>query len=510
MKKSILWVRASTLQQEVESSTDELIKFAAEYGYSDCKVIGTAGASAIKANESYKREIEELYKELDTGEYDCVFAWELSRIGRIEEFVIALKNYLIQHKVQLRIKHPTLYLLEDDGTVNTGMELALSLLLTLAKQEMSIKSERMLRGKRRAQKDGKFSGAPTLRFGYTMDENGYIIEDPVTGGYVREIFDMYLNRNMSTTAIYRDFNSRGIIRDYADITAGTNRILRILKSKVYAGHPDRGNQYPAIVTEEMVDRAIELAAIAKTKPKTTTKNVYYCKGAVFCACGYRMLPVRNNVIYSCTKHGHNNAVNINVIDFIGWEMAKVYKPYALKHQTKETLEEYERMSKTEMQVMEQMMAKKVLVNQKIEKANELYIEGHITKKRLEEKLRDFDYEQRKLDEGIVMHLNRFEASERLKNGILSDSFDIDTVTDDEMRRKYINETVKLIVSRVGTEKGHYRIEVENLVMSPRTDWFDYSISGHKITLIHHTGEVTEDWTGLWPVRFIRLSKLGGY
>lgn len=506
--RAILWVRTSTNHQEVESSKEELISFAAEYGYTDYIIIGTKGASAIKADEKYRKEFDELYQQLYTGEYNCVFAWELSRIGRIEEYVIGLKNYLIKNKIQLRIKKPSLYLLEDDGSVNSGMELAISLLLTLAKQEMTIKGERMLRGKRYAQRDGKFSGAPCLRYGYTMDENGYIIEDPITGKYVREMFDMYLERNMSTTAIYKDFNQRGILRDYADITAGTNRVLRILKSKVYAGHPDRGNQYPAIVTDEMVKRATEKASIAKTKPKTTTKNVYYCKGAIFCECGYRMIPVRNNVVYSCTKHGHKNAVNVNVLDFIGWEMAKVYKPYALKHQNQETLEEYERMSKNEMSLMEQMMGKKVLVNRKIEKANELYIDGHITKKRLEEKLQELSVEQRKLDEGIVNHLNRFEASERLKKGILNDSFDVSTIEDDEMRRKYILETIRLKVSRIDDERGHYRIEVENLVMSPRKDWFDYLLKGHFITLRHHindSGSISdENWTDYWPVRFKRL------
>ena len=192
--KAVLWVRSSTVKQEVETQMYELYSFAERYGYSrsDCMVIGERGVSAIKADEAYKEEIDKLYSELNTGKYNCLFAWELSRIGRKEEYVVTLKNFLIDHRIQLRIMRPSLYLLEEDGTVNAGMELSLTLLTTLAKQEMKIKQDRMQRGKQRVQSEGKWGGAPCLRFGYKLDDNGYIVEDPINGQYVRDIFDMYL------------------------------------------------------------------------------------------------------------------------------------------------------------------------------------------------------------------------------------------------------------------------------------------------------------------------------
>ena len=146
----------STDKQEIDSMLSELTDFAKRFGYSQWTVIGKRGASAIKADDVYKEEINKLYTELSTGEYDCLFAWELSRLGRREEYVIKLKNFLIEHHIQLRIYKPQLYLLEDDGTVNNGMELAISLLLTLAKQEMSVKMERMLRGRKRSMKEGRW------------------------------------------------------------------------------------------------------------------------------------------------------------------------------------------------------------------------------------------------------------------------------------------------------------------------------------------------------------------
>lgn len=504
--KAVLWVRSSTVKQEIETMTNELYSFAERYGYSrsKCAVVGAQGASAIKADELYKEEIAKLYEELDTGKYNCLFAWELSRIGRKEEYVVALKNYLIDHRIQLRIMRPSLYLLEEDGSVNAGMELSLSLLTTLAKQEMKINKERMKRGKGRSQKEGRFTGGPCLRFGYAKDANGYIIEDPVTGQYVREMFDMYINQDMSMTAIYRNFAERGILRDYKSDATGANKILTILKSKTYAGFPDRGHIYPALVTEEMVDRCIEKASMAKSKPKTTTKNIYYCKGIIFCECGHRMVPVRNNCAYTCKRYGHSTAVSINVLDFIAWEITKLYKPYALKHRSQESLKEYETMSKSELSMMESLMTKKVLVNQKQERVNEMYIEGHITKQRYEEKLAEIEQEQRKLDKAVTDHLNRHLAAERLKNGILSDSFDIDGVSDDEMRRKYISETIEIHVKVTGDRK--YRIYVVSKTPVPRKDWFDYEVRGNVIGIVHYSevrGHVSSEIMKGWPVRFKR-------
>lgn len=505
--KCILWIRTSTVKQETETMTNELYQMASNYGYKrdDCIVIGERGISAIKADEAYKEEIDKLYSELNTGKYNCLFAWELSRIGRKEEYVVALKNYLIDHKIQLRIMKPSLYLLEEDGSVNAGMELSLTLLTTLAKQEMKIKQDRMQRGKNRIKNEGKFAGAPCIKFGYVVDDDGYIKEDPVNGQYVRDIFRMYLE-GMSSTAIYRNFAERGIFSDYKLTTSGSNKILNIVKNMVYAGEPDRGHIYPALVTRQMVEDCIRISAEHNSAPKTRHKYTYYCKGIIVCMdCGHVFVPQIHGCAYRCCRYGHSRTLNMNVLDYIAWEMAKLYKPYALKHQGKQSVKEYERLSKSEMKQMEQMMAKKILVNRKQDNANELYIEGRITKQKYEEKLAEIALENKKLDEGITDHLSRYQAAERLKNGILNDSFDISTVTDDEMRRKYISETIQLKCMFIAPRR--YNLYVVPKVPVPRDDWFEYEASGSKVTLIHHwkdsSGEHYEKLNDKWDIRFKR-------
>ena len=507
MKKALLWVRTSTDKQEIDSMTDDLKRFAVSYGYTEFTVVGARGASAIKADELYREEMDRLYTELGTGQYDCLFAWEMSRLGRIEEYVIRLKNYLISHRIQLRVQNPQLYLLEEDGSVNMGMELAITLMLTLAKQEMTVKMERMLRGRKRNQREGKFSGAPSLKFGYCLDDEGFIRIDPINGDIVREMYDMFINRHMSSSAIYKYYNERGILRDYNNSTSGAGVVVRMLKDMAYCGKPDRGNKYPAIVTEETVQKAIERAAMNRIEPKYLSKHVYYCKGNIICEeCGHVMIPMSNNAVYRCCKWGHERGVSINVCDYIAWEMVKKYRPVVDRIRRKRAMTEYQKQRKSEQTAISGLEKKLSKCDEKLERLNDLFITGYITKQNFENKASAIASERMKISDSITEHTEKLNAVERLIQGSWSDDFNLIEINNDEMRQKYVRETLVLRVIKIA--KSHYNISVLPLVPTMSYDWFDYIVAGHIIKLIHHEKfgdtETTEDWTGLWPVRFKRI------
>ena len=150
-KKVIALIRTSTEKQEVESQKRELIEYILKDGINedDIIIVGQKGASAIKLDEAYKRNLDIVYKHIDEGNISAVYAWHLDRIGRNEEVLMNFKYKLIDNKVQLVIKNPSLRLLDEDGSVNAGMEMAFSLFATMAKQEMGTKARRFERAKRR-------------------------------------------------------------------------------------------------------------------------------------------------------------------------------------------------------------------------------------------------------------------------------------------------------------------------------------------------------------------------
>lgn len=209
--KAILLIRTSTVKQEIESQKAEISEYAKTFGYSDFKVIGDSGASAIKLDTLYLKNIEEVYSSIEKDPtINCVFAWAIDRIGRNEEVLMHFKNFMINHKVQLVIKNPNLILLNSDGSVNTGVELAFSLFATMAKQEMEMKQARFKRAKTRLKAQGKFAGG-SVKYGYSVMPDGTIYLDPSCDGYacISDIFNEYVKGNYSLKTLANEMNSRG-------------------------------------------------------------------------------------------------------------------------------------------------------------------------------------------------------------------------------------------------------------------------------------------------------------
>ena len=94
MKEYIAIIRTSTEKQEVESQRKELLDFIRKDGIkeSQVEVIGEAGASAIKLDERYRKNLEKVYSLIEKGGVKCVYAWALDRIGRNEEVMMKFKN----------------------------------------------------------------------------------------------------------------------------------------------------------------------------------------------------------------------------------------------------------------------------------------------------------------------------------------------------------------------------------------------------------------------------------
>lgn len=508
MKKAVLWLRTSTDRQEIESMKAELIDLAAKYDYERdaCVYVGAQGASAIKADEVYTEEVEKLYSLLGTGEYDCVFAWELSRLGRREDYVISLKNYLIEHHIQLRIAKPTLYLLEDDGSVNAGMELAITLLTTLAKQEMSIKKERMSRGRRRNQREGKFAGAPCLRWGYKLDENGYIAIDEVKAHWVRHIFSTYLHTDASVNSIYKELNQLGVMPDYKSIFTGGHRVLMMLKSYAYAGIPDRGHIYPAIVPKSMVDRAIAKAH-ERNKDKSLHRHHGYCKSIITCEdCGHIMAQQVGSAEYKCKNHGHTACLSMNVMDYIAWrECAGIMAAAQLINRDDE-LRKHVVESDRQRSIIIEARNKLKSLEVKVDRANELYIEGKLSKASLEAKLKNLAQERKKLQACIVDHQQRLDATERLREAVNEGRCEVSEVTDDELRVKYIKQSLRIRVRSAGV-KGSYLVKVVPTSVGAEAEYI-YKVRGHKIHLFKVMGDGShEDLTEQWPVKWVRKRKV---
>ena len=135
--KCILLVRVSTEAQSYDEQEKELYDLAHFYGYKDKDISSIATKeSAIKLDEEERFGLNRMKELLETGEYNCGFAWEISRIARRKKILFSILEYLTSKGIQLIIKEPRIRLLKDDKTIDEGAETIFTLYAQLAESEM--------------------------------------------------------------------------------------------------------------------------------------------------------------------------------------------------------------------------------------------------------------------------------------------------------------------------------------------------------------------------------------
>lgn len=319
-KKCILWRRGSTDRQEIDSQDKELTAMAHADGYTkDCIIrLGEAGASAIKQNDLYMKEVEKLISTLeDDQSVKCVYVWEISRLARVELAFYKMKDFFMKHSVQLICKTPNIKLYNDDGTVNNGAEITMSLLITLARQEMDIKKERFARAKARNKAEGKFNGG-VVKFGYATDQDGHFIEHPQNGDLVRKMFQMLLD-GVQMYKIHQYLVECGIYKP-VKYRHQSNDLRKRLQDTAYIGK----NKFPRLVTDEVFN-AVQVK-IKENAQTHRSKNVYYCSGLLIeKSNGQHFIPQKTTGGYS-TKYaeGPNVYLSINIMDSFAFHEAKIW------------------------------------------------------------------------------------------------------------------------------------------------------------------------------------------
>ena len=192
-KKCILLVRVSTESQSFEAQEKELFDLAVKDGYSKEQITPIAiKESAIKLKEEERLGLQKMYEYLATGEYDCVYAWEGSRIARTKKVLFSVQDKLVKNKIQLIIKNPSVRLLKDNGEIDEAAELVFTLFAQLSESEMRNKKDRFSRGKRQKASEGKYAGA-NIPFGYKVDYDNdkKIVVDEERAEIVKASYNLY-------------------------------------------------------------------------------------------------------------------------------------------------------------------------------------------------------------------------------------------------------------------------------------------------------------------------------
>lgn len=378
MAKAIIWCRVSTTEQEFESQKTELIISAKQEGFTeeDMIIIGEAGASAIKMNELYQREVNQLITAIHTiPEITTIFVWEVSRLARNELAFAQMKDTILKKHIQLICRVPQLRLFDDNGELNTGADITLNLLITLARQEMEIKAKRFARGRKRLADEGKYNGG-AIPYGYKIDrdDDGRIVEDEEEGAIVREIFDLY-ERGYSQMRIAKELFERGIkgraVRKTKRFTLSL--VHQILTNELLTGVPHKNKgasyvrMYPMIITPAQFARCREIAKKNnKVQPKSAM--IYYAHALIKCTeCGRNFVSTGYKGYYHCQdaynytkkydgyfgvpKCPNRVCISCNVMDSLLWYLAIEYETLFILNDAQQTLND----SKKQREIVQQKL-----------------------------------------------------------------------------------------------------------------------------------------------------------
>ena len=195
--KCILLVRVSTESQSYDEQQKELYELADRYGYKESDIVSVAEReSGIKLDEEERAGLNKMKELIKTGEFDCVFAWEISRIARRKKILFSILEYLVDLKIQLVIKEPHIELLKGDKTIDEGAETIFTLYAQLAETEMRNKASRFARARKELYGKGRYMGGKITR-GYALSEDGYwIVDEDESYGhmgakFIRTVFELY-------------------------------------------------------------------------------------------------------------------------------------------------------------------------------------------------------------------------------------------------------------------------------------------------------------------------------
>ncbi len=112
----VIFSRVSTLAQDYQRQTDELLEYANKMGY-NVEQIFEEKISGAKKNEE-RKELMAMMTYIKNNKIEKVLTWELSRIGRDAISVLQVIELLNEAKVSLFIKNYNLETLNPDGTIN--------------------------------------------------------------------------------------------------------------------------------------------------------------------------------------------------------------------------------------------------------------------------------------------------------------------------------------------------------------------------------------------------------
>jgi len=155
MKRAVLYLRVSTVDQTTANQERELREIAGRIGYEVVKVYKDHGISGAKDRDK-RPAFDALCRDAAKRQFDAVMAWSVDRLGRSLQNLVAFLSELHALKIDLYLHQQGI-----DTTTPAGKAL-FQMMGVFAEFERSMIQERVRAGLRRAKQEGKRLGRPRI------------------------------------------------------------------------------------------------------------------------------------------------------------------------------------------------------------------------------------------------------------------------------------------------------------------------------------------------------------
>ena len=155
MRRAVLYLRVSTLDQTTANQEQELRQVAERAGWEVVKVYKDHGISGAKGRNG-RPQFDALCRDAAGRKFDVVMAWSVDRLGRSLQDLVGFLAELHALKIDLCLKQQGI-----DTTTPAGKAL-FGMMGVFAEFERSIIQERVRAGLRRARSEGKRLGRPPI------------------------------------------------------------------------------------------------------------------------------------------------------------------------------------------------------------------------------------------------------------------------------------------------------------------------------------------------------------
>lgn len=517
-KYAILLVRVSTLVQDYDSQIFDLKHYAKRFGYTDFHIIETKETAFADINQ--KVGTNKMFQFIESNpHYNTIFITELSRLARRQSILHALKEQLINLKIQLYVKDSEYKLLDKNGNITQQGDMMFTIYGMFSESEIKQKLDRFKRSRRELMESGLSIGGKLL-FGYdrlmteTKKNTLVVNEDQAT--IIRTIYNWYLNGldNVKNPSI-RSISIECIKRGFHKYTHSKRNLNKLLKEEAYTGEKITNNKwknlkfglninepeylysqnkikYPVIIEKEKFDLIQIKLKSNITQGDKETKHTTILSKIIKCpSCGrnlsanYRFVNGYSKSSYRCTSRtdtvpcSSSKSLSMTQIDSVVWALIKNDLPALSKKINEINPNKYlmdlemhlnnfiEREKDIENEIQERVQVIKSMGKSNHSSVMDLVIKTGIKIENLETELQKISQEKARIESNKLLIQHKQDNIE----AVINDNLEMIEASK-ELVKKYIHSFVESInVLEHSVQYTVLELRIKDFTVS--SDYFNY-------------------------------------